>query len=383
MPAKRKPYYEMRPANASTSVLKEMRARGASAAYALMMAKLAFKSRRVKTIDKLTRLIDAGIGNEEAVVSLYRQATKDGRNPHTAMGYVFGEWMMRSQKGQQLSELTRGWLTPDAEPLIKAGEDSSNVPKALQDYIFMSEKKKQVQKTVSSALKTPLMNLVLIIVYLWVVAYQMTPVYEQAVPRSAWTGSLNVIGVLGDLVKDDIFYVLGVLAALVAFVVWSMNKVLGKRRISMDRFPPWSIYRQLYGANFMLSFSALYGAGTKDVDIIKTLLRTANPYYAERLRAFLKFFEKGEKLGDALLLSGFQFPDRELVADFQIYQKLPDLALVLDKVSRSWTEDNIQNIKNATNLIAGLLTMVCFFIVAMMTSSNFEFVNLVQKYSSR
>jgi type II secretory pathway component PulF len=344
---------------------------------------MAFSSRRVKTLDKMKRMIECGIDNNEAVVNLYRQATKNGTNPHTSMGYVFGDWLKRSNEGQTMSQFTRGWLTADAEPLIAAGEESSDIPRALDNYIFVSEKKKEISRTVRAVLKTPAMNLALIIVYLWVIAYKMTPVFEQAVPRSIWGGSLYAVALLGDLVKDDLIYLLIGIGTLVVFIIWSMNNMLGRTRVSFDKFPPWSIYRQLYGANFMLSFAALYGAGMKDADIIRTLLKSANKYYSERLRTFLKHIDRGEKIGDTLAISKFGFPDRELVADMQIYQKLPDLPTVLQKVARTWTESNIENIKAATNLIAGILTMISFIVVALMTQSNFAFVTLVEKYNSR
>ena len=133
----------------------------------------------------------------------------------------------------------------------------------------------------------------------------------------------------------------------------------------------------------MLSFAALYGAGMKDSDIIRTMLKSANKYYAERLNVFLRHIERGEKIGDTLALSRFEFPDPELIEDMKIYQKLPDLPEVLQKVARAWTEDNIRNIAAATGLIAGVLGALAFVIVALMTQSNFEFVNLVEKFSRK
>lgn len=381
--AARRPWHEMRPANASTRVADEFRARGAGAAWALLKAKMAFKARQLKTVDKMTRLIDTGVDNNQAVQALYDQATSNGRRPDTALGYVFGDWQRRAAEGQTMSEFTSGWLPDDARPLIAAGEESSSIPRALQQYIFVAEKKKQMLSTVKDSLKVPLMNMVLIVVYLWVIAYKMTPVFAEAVPRSAWTGSLYLVGGLGDLIKDDLAYMMFGLVAVVGLIMWSMDHVLGKTRIRLDKFPPWSIYRQMYGANFMLSFAALYGAGIKDSDIMQILLRGSNRYYSERLRAYLVYINQGVQIGDTLLATGFGFPDPELVADMQIYQTLPDLPTVMEKVSRQFVEDSIKRVKAGTNVIAGLLTALGFIVVALMTQSNFEFVNLVQKFANK
>ena len=377
----RRPYWETRPANAGTSVAKEYQARGLGAAKALFWAKLAFASRRGKTLDKMMRMIDCGIDNNEAVLNLYKQATKGGTNPYTAMGYVFGTWMRRAAEGQQMSDFTTGWLPEDAKPLIRAGEESSDIPGAIENYLFVSEKQKEITATAKNVLKTPAMNVVLIVIYLWVIAYKMTPVFEEAVPRSAWDGSLYLVALLGDLVKDDLIYVIAILVMFTAFVIWSMKNLLGRPRIVLDKLPPWSIYRQMYGASFMLSFSSLYGAGMKDADIMRVLLRSANKYYSERLRSYLRHIERGEKIGDALWISKFGFPDPELVQDMQIYQKLPDLPAVLHKVSRRWTEENIKNIRAATSVVAGILTLISFMIVMLMTQSNFAFAALVEKFA--
>jgi type II secretory pathway component PulF len=373
-------HWKKRRSTATTSVIQEFRTAGLSAAYRLLNAKMAFRRRRVKTLEKLGAMIDMGMTNDDAISTLYMQATRNGTYPNTALGFVFGTWMIRSKEGQSLADITAGWLTDDAKPMLRAGEESSDIKGAIDRYVYVSEKKAEMNRTVRDILKAPAMNTFLIIIYLWVIAYKMTPTFAEAVPRSLWTGSLYWVALLGDLVKDYLIYVLIIIAALTAFITWSMNNLLGRARIVLDRFPPWSIYRQLYGTNFMLSFASLYAAGMKDQDIILTLMASANKYYSERLSGILVHIKRGEKIGDSLHKAKFEFPDNELVADMMVYQRLPDLPTILQKVSYQFTEKNIVNVRAATNIIAGLLAFFSFVIVALMTESNFAFSSLVSSY---
>ena len=62
-------------------------------------------------------------------------------------------------------------------------------------------------------------------------------------------------------------------AAAVAAMIWTLPRWVGPMRAKADKLPPWSLYRLVNGAGFMLSCSALVKAGVQIPEILRILQR--------------------------------------------------------------------------------------------------------------
>jgi type II secretory pathway component PulF len=78
---------------------------------------------------------------------------------------------------------------------------------------------------------------------------------------------------------------------------------------------------------------------------LRRLRETANPWLRERLDATLYFVNSGYDLGEALYQSGYQFPDREIVADLRIYATLGNLDESMSRISSEWTKHSLERLR--------------------------------------
>ena len=367
-----------RSAQSTTSIVDEYRMRGLSSAYRLLRAKLAFLAARNTVMDQFANMLRIGLTELDSVNNLKNEATYRGKNPRAALAYVYDDWKMRIQTGMELSETTAGWLPKDARPLIEAGERAAAVPEAIDFWLWMESVKAEQRSIVRVGLWAPGINVLLIVVYLWVMAYEMTPVFAQAVPRNQWKGTLWMIGFLSDAVRDHLITITAVIGVTTVFMMWSMNHLLGKWRVKLDSLPPWSLYRRLIGTSFMLSYSALHRSGEKDPDIMRILLRNARPYYAERLNAILDHVKSGDDIGTALMKTNQDFPDRTIAGNMMTYQRLPNFSAKMEQITKDWTRRNLKSLKRSVGVVAIILTAIATAVVLIMTLSSFEFVTAVQ-----
>lgn len=369
-----------RPVNANTSVRDELRDRGFSAAYALWAAKRAFKKNQDEILDQYMSMFRDKIPPAKILQNLYDMASDNNKYPNKPLAYIFRTWIRREDQGQKLAQFTRHWLPPSALPLLRAGEMSGELTKTIAAYLFVAKKTKEMKKALRGAFQNPLFNLVIIIIYIYIIAAYITPSFEKALPRSAWTGSLAILGKITDLTTTDLPYLLAFIAIVIAAITWSMNHYLSRGRIALDMYPPWSIYRMMNGATFILSYSTLFAAKQTDEQIFKTLKPGTNPYYLQRLTAIEDRIKRGSRLGQALNEAGYLFPDKEIIGKIQIYQTLSNFTEALDSLTKQWIDKNIKSVIATAGLLSTLINVVCYIFIMLITTATYSFVNQVQDY---
>ena len=115
-------------------------------------------------------------------------------------------------------------------------------------------------------------------------------------------------------------------------MIISMPYWRGKIRKHFDSFPPWSIYKTVFGCGFLLSLSALMQSGVPAPEAIRIIMRTANPWYKERLSAIRFRLLNGDiNLGEALYSTQYMFPSKQMIMDLRSYAALGGFDDILHK----------------------------------------------------
>ncbi|EIA0262786.1 type II secretion system F family protein, partial [Escherichia coli] len=146
---------------------------------------------------------------------------------------------------------------------------------------------------------------------------------------------------------------------------------------------PWSIYRSVIGCGFLLSLSSLITAGIPTPEAIRIISRNASPWYRERLTVIRLILLNGApNIGEALYISGFSFPSKNMVMDIRSYAALDGFEMMLERLSRQWQEESVEFISNQMNILknAAILIMggVFMWIVSGMFSLQQQISNAAQ-----
>ena len=335
-------------------------------------------AQRIRVYQKLNRFLSSSVSLRQALEIMYQHATEDGRKPKAPLGIILLEWLRLVKNGQTFGHAIQGWV-PDGDRLvIEGGEAAGNLPQAIERAVMISESLRLIISTIVAGIAYPIMLFFAAVGFLIFFGTTVIPQFEEILPREQWTGIAGQMSVMSDFVRNGLLWVMIAMAALGLLIGASMTKWTGSMRARFDRYPPWSLYRLVIGAGFMLTVSGMIKAGIAVPKILTMLQRGASPWYVERLSKTLFQVKNGHNLGEALYRTGFNFPDKETVSDLRSYANLNKFDETLQRLGEEWLGDAIKRIKAQMSVL--FMTCLLFFgcVFFWIAGGIFSLVNQVQ-----
>jgi type II secretory pathway component PulF len=318
-------------------------------------AKLQFTAKKRNRIyRKLKVYLSAGVPLPTALDTLYAHASNDGKKPSDALAIVIDDWRMQVADGRKLGQAIREWV-PDSDRLvIEGGEEAGRLEVAIEKAIMINESAGKIKYTVIQGLGYPVLLVFVALALLVLQAKQVVPAFDSVLPREQWTGLGAQFAFVAMMVDNFLFAGIGLAIGLITLITYTMPKWAGGLRVRFDKWPPWSIYRLVLGSGFMLTISGMIKAGIPLPGALALLGRDAQPWYRLRLRETLQWVEEGKNLGEALHLTGYDFPDRESVMDLRAYASLNKFDETLEQLGKEWLEESVQKIEMQTAMLKNL-----------------------------
>lgn len=337
--------------------------------YAQMMMKM-FQNDRLRIYRKLAALLRNRFSLMDALERLQSIASDNGRKPDDTTAIAIGCWMESLQNGLSFSVALRGWA-PQSELLMLSVGDIANLEDALTNLIHVVEGTKKMKEPLVGALAYPMFLMVMVVLIIYAVGAYMVPPMVDAVPGLVWTGQARTLVALSNWVRGNSLILFVTLPIIFLFVSWTLPRWKGRLRAKFDKIPPWNLYRIFVGVSWLLSLSALVNAGTPVSKALRMLRGDSSPYLLYRLERALIYVNNGENLGEALYLTGLDFPDKEVIGDLQIYAELDNFPAALNMMANEWLEDSIRDIEQkAAGLNAAAILMIAA-IVAWVVAGTF------------
>lgn len=312
---------------------------------------------RVRVYRKIVRLLQNNVPLLVALQSIWVLASKNGKKPGLPTAQILQAWINQVKNGKALDVAIQGWVPETDRTVIGAGNESGKLPEAIENACYLYEGQKKIRNAVIAGVAYPFALFVMVIVFLFIFGIDVIPKFETVLPRDRWTGLAGQMSSLSDFVQNWMVPTLIGVAALFAVMLWSMPRWTGKARVKLERFPPYSLYKLVTGSGFLLSMAALTSAGVKQTNALRIMMRDAKPWMQERLSRTLYFVNEGQNLGEALYLTGLQFPDPETVNDLRTYAPLTGFDEMLMRLGRENLEDTIERIQQQSVIMrnAGLM----------------------------
>jgi type II secretory pathway component PulF len=163
-------------------------------------------------------------------------------------------------------------------------------------------------------------------------------------------------------IRDWLVYILGGLVVLFILYFISLprwTRTLESVRVALDQHAPYSLYRTIHGSSWLISLASMMEAGMRLEDALTALRRNATPWLQTRIDSALRGIRAGHNLGDALLMSGYKFPDPEIIDDLGVYSSMSGFSEALNIVGNEWMEESV----NRVNSIMGVIFVVGICVV--------------------
>ena len=314
---------------------------------------------RLKIYRKLASLMRNRFSLMDALDMLHDGITNGGKNPGEPMAIALASWGRSLQNGLPFSEALKGWA-PNRERLMLSVGDVSDLESALLNLIKVTEGSTKMIRPIIGAIAYPSFLLMMAVLIIWAIGVYMVPPMIDAAPTTRWVGTAKTLVDLSAWIKDNwlaSFLTFPIIAGVIYFTIgiWT-----GPIRAMFDNLPPWSLYKVFSGITWLLALSALVKGGVPVSTALSSLRRDSNTYLKERIDKTLVYIKNGDNLGQALMKTGLNFPDKEIIADLKIYSELDNFEEALEKLANEWLEESVYMIEQR----ASILNMVALLSIA-------------------
>ena len=343
-----------------------------------LLAKLSFRgSRKTRTIRQMQRLIKAGVPITVILNMLWNLNAKKGRKPKDPIALMIREWQRRLNQGKSLAASMHGWISTSEEMIIEAGELSDKLAKSLDGALHTDKATNAIKRAVTVGLAYPALLLLVMIGILWGFSKEIVPTFATILSPEKWTGNAAILHLVSGYVVKWLPLV-GVLMLGIGFlVVISLPNLTGAARRYLDYLPPWSIYKTIQGASFMIAMGGFISAGASVPESLRRMAGIGTPYLRERVSAILARVNMGRNLGQAMIETGYEFPENEIAGEISIYAELDGFDESIDLLAREWVESTIENVKAALKILNNLMLFAIVLSIAGIATAMFELQELL------
>ncbi|HEX2544501.1 MAG TPA: type II secretion system F family protein [Ramlibacter sp.] len=327
---------------------------------------------------KLAKLLGDGI---PIIAGL--QELRALRDPSSPMAFAIGEWIRGMNNGRKLSEVTGPWVSVEERMLILAGEQAGTLPQALHSVVQVQRAAAAVRRAVVAGLAYPAFLLALAVASLYFFGYKIIPAFSRVAGEDGWTGLARTMVGTAAFVQHWMHWLVLALALLLAGFFVSLPRWNSPLRTWLDRHPPFSIYRVMQGASWLIALSALVAAGMRIETAIEQLGRRGSAWARVRCDAALKGLRAGRNLGESLARSGYEFPDRLIIADLRLYASKAGFDEALRVIGEEWISESVERVQALMRVLFALALLlvgaVVMFIAAGFGAMQMQLMEIVQR----
>lgn len=352
--------------------------------FEIWLTKFQFRTnrkQRFRVYRKLEGMLRMNEALSRSLDRLYLNASEMGKYPRRPAAVALRDWFIKDRAGISLAESMEGWVPTSELYMIRAGEESGTMAKALQSIQVVGEKAKQMKEAVSYAVGYPVFMMILVSFVLWTFGVNLIQNMRKSAPA-------NVIAAMGDIATvSDIINEWGITIILVVIVIMAtisgtLASWRGPIRAKLDMFPPWSWYRILQGSGFLLGLSALLGAQVPLKRSLEILEEQGNPWIRERINSARQEVLRGRNLGEALRVGKYNFPDPMVAVDLEILSERADVGSVIESVTNEWINEQIMVLKAQAVVARNMGMAVVGGVIAWAMMSIFSVVGELSKQGS-
>ena len=239
---------------------------------------------RYRIYRKLEGMLNTNEALTRALDRLYQNVTEMGKYPDRPAAHALREWFLKDRAGVSLSHAMEGWVPASELYMIRAGEESGSLSKALKSIQKMGEKSKEMKEAVTYAVGYP------IFMFLLVGFVVLGPFGINLIANMRANAPKNVLEAIGGVAAFSDFIATWGLWIVLTVVISCLTIAFtlpiwkGLTRAKFDLYAPWSWYRVLQGSGFLLGLSALLGAQVPLKRAMEILEEQGRPWIRERVK---------------------------------------------------------------------------------------------------
>ena len=346
----------------------------------LLYAKWVFRNnteKRMSICRKLASLLRNDFTLIDALERLEMIESHNGKKPNEPYAIVMRQWQKNLERGMSFSEATRGWVPPEETLLVTSG-NLSNLVVALESVGRVVNGMQRIRRAMTGAVAYPLLLLALTFGIVLMVGIYLVPQLTQAAGNSmVWTGSAKSLVLVSEFANRYWYMLVAGIAGMAAIVWLSMANWTGRIRARFDALPPWNVYKIQMSVGWLMSLGAMVSAGVTIPDAMRMLADNANRYLRHILERTLRYVANGDNLGVALMRTGLNFPDMEIIGDLTIYADMNDFDENLNQIANDYLNESVRKMEKISGIMNSIGILMISVIIAWVVFGTFQMENQI------
>jgi len=299
----------------------------------------------------LILLLDNHVRLNEALAELYNVYSHGGKKKTAPVAVVINECLQQMNDGESFSEAIAWWLPVEEAMLLQAGELAGRLGEAFNEAEKIMMARKKIVGAIAGAVAYPLVLFSMMGFLLHMVATDLVPKLAKVVDPAKWQGAAGLLRDIASFVTNYGMTTVAVFAISVLAIILSLPVLRGPLRVLLDNLPPWSIYRLVHGATFLLNVGALIKSGMRLNSALNKLNEGTSPWLKERITAALDGLSEGKNFGEALIDSGYNFPDKKANRFLAVISTYSGIDKAIITFGNRWLEETVNKIQNVSKLM--------------------------------
>ena len=255
------------------------------------------------------------------------------------------------KQAKTFSESIAPFCPPSEFVLINSGESQGGLSDAMRNAITMSESLVKIRQSLISGLTYPFVLIMMLILMIVMFALKVIPQLAAVIPPDTWTGNSARLYALSEFVMNDWYKPIIVLIALIALIKITIKRKPGGFREYIDLIPPYSIYKVVSSASFLISVSSMLKTGVDFESSVRMQSNNNSDYNISYIEKILDRLRHGYNDGEALKV---KYLSKTIEEDIDIYGDTSDFQKVIELLGNKMVEDTINNVKKITSLLNSL-----------------------------
>lgn len=303
----------------------------------------------------------ASLQINEAIIELQLlELVKDKKN---RLWHIYEDIIeqMRSTGANFAHALSR--YVPEQDTMIIAAAEQDDITLGFTTVIENNLITQSMKNAFISALAYPCMLVLALLGVLYYFSVKIIPQMSDALPKGI---SLSEVSVMMIALSDEFSLWFPMLVCLLLFIllfiIWALPNFTNQYRKHLEELPPFNMYRIMVGCGFLFALNSLGRSGFMQIDALHHMLPLAKPYLRYRIEIVIDLMADGMDIGQALIYSRLNFPDKQMVRELAIQIKYSEDDS-LEVLSKTLAEDGLATIKKQSVLLKFLITGIVFSVI--------------------
>lgn len=288
----------------------------------LAIIKWQFRRRRDVVYEGLESSLNSqGTKRQELISETFRRWGDREAARGKWIAHAYRSISRRLEGGKALSEALAPFIPVEEMLTIEAGEKGVTVEGKLKLSLAIESARMQkragddMKKAVNGAMAEPMTQLVIFIITSIVYGKMIWPAMLEQFPDHFWPSWCLPI-VYFQLWTANNWIVIGALCGLVILYYWSLPNWSGKGRQFLDRFPPYSVYRDRMASALLGVLGGLLHGGLTLEEALRRVEPRSTPYLRSHVRRMIRLLPaSGKEPMKALSTGLFSLPVLDRIED--------------------------------------------------------------------